>query len=475
MVETIGRFEERAGPLDDGRELRQIPTGTPSQRLTARNLALAQRLGVIDAARQALRAARWGALLLGAVALLSGVLAARGVLGDGTVNVNLLWALLGLLGLHGVALLAWLVSLPLSRRLHGVPARALVWLAQWRQRASASRSDPARPAADQVASRTLAQGQLAPALLAVLQRAGLLQPLAGLASHVGWLLALLAAWLTAVVLFATRQYGFTWETTLLDPQAFIGLTEALGQLPGLFGLAQPAPDLVARTVNPHTLGAADQAAWSRWLLACLLVYGVLPRLLLAVACAAWAWQRRHAVQPDFMAAGLAVQLARLQAQHQALGVTDPAPATVPDTVPAVALPGDRGPRPAAWQQPSQVLGLDLPDDLAWPPPDVPAHYADAGNLVERGQRNAVLAAYAEHAPHHLLIVIDARQTPDRGALSTLRELQHRVPGARLRLCAPAGSGSRLPQWQERLRASGIPLEAEAVMGAHDAAAAGSAS
>lgn len=454
MIETVRLFEERHGPCEDGDLVRGLRPGSAHERALERNLALAKRLGLPEAARRWRRGGVAGLLLLAVAAVLSGILAASTAIGDGTRPINLFWAVFGLLGLSWLTLLLWLATLPWGRHLGSLPGRLALGLAtRLGTRASPWSSSSAQAATPAEQARLW----LPRAASGMLQRAGLWRALGGLASHGWWLLALISATLTLLVLFATRRYGFTWETTLLSPEAFVGLAQGLGGLPAWLGFPLPDADLVARTTTQQALSSGEQALWSRWLLGCLVVWGVLPRLLAGGACLAWALSRRGRLTPDWNATGLAVQVARLRDDVAPLGVADPAPSGLNWPSPSLAAQPDEPP-PAAGA--SQVLGLDLPDDLAWPPTDRVPPATDAGNLTDRTQRHRLLAHYASHPPTDLLIALDARQTPDRGTLATLRELRDRVPQARLRLYTPDLEAPRLQVWRDSLAAAELSLPQE---------------
>ncbi|MCK9510673.1 MAG: DUF2868 domain-containing protein [Pigmentiphaga sp.] len=455
MIETVRLFEERHGPCDDGEVVRTLPRGPAYERAAGRNLALADRLGLPAAARRWRRGGLAGLLLLALAALLSGIFAASTAVGDGSTPINLFWAIFGLLGLSWLTLLLWLATLPWGRHLGSVPARLALGLAS---RLGSGQAPWPRAAPEAATPAEQARLWLPRAASGLLQRAGLWRALGGLASHGWWLLALTSALLTLLVLFATRRYGFTWETTLLSPEAFVGLAHGLGALPAWLGFPLPDAELVARTTTQQSLSSTEQALWSRWLLGCILVWGILPRLLAGGACLAWVLSRRRRLVPDWGSPGLAVQVARLRDDVAPLGVADPAPAQ-PSWPPAASTPASQ----ERWSQAAgtrQVLALDLPDDIIWPPADLAAPTMDAGNLTDRTPRNRLLAHYASHPPAELLIALDARQTPDRGTLATLHELRDRVPDARLRLYTPAPDAPRLQVWRDSLAAAGLALPHE---------------
>ena len=62
----------------------------------------------------------------------------------------------------------------------------------------------------------------------------------GSISHLLWLTGLCAALATLLTVLSTASYRFIWATTLLAPDTFVWLTQAIGWLPGLAGF--PPPD-----------------------------------------------------------------------------------------------------------------------------------------------------------------------------------------------------------------------------------------
>ena len=116
---------------------------------------------------------------------------------------------------------------------------------------------------------------------------GLLPWLAGLASHLVWALAMAAALAALVFALSFRAYTLGWETTLLDPADFGRAVQTLAVVPGSLGFA--VPDVSAPT----------DRALAQWLLGCVVTYGLLPRALLALLCAAVWRARAPRMQPDY--------------------------------------------------------------------------------------------------------------------------------------------------------------------------------
>src|SRR3546814_1458865 len=83
-----------------------------------------------------------------------------------------------------------------------------------------------------------------------------------------------------------------------------------------------------------------------------------------------------------------------------------------------------------------MAGVELPSDLPWPPVPADDPVVDLGVIDSRAQRQAVLEQLQQNPPSRILIVCDARQTPDRGAIALITELAGAAGDTRIALAAP---------------------------------------
>lgn len=464
LAETIRLSEERWGAYEDSRIVRRIrhEDHAPEAAIVARNVALAQREGLDDTARRWRENAMLVAVGTAGLAIASGVGAGLAALGDGGRPVNLFWALGGLLGIHLLVLALWAAGLFWGARLGSAAGRLVV--------AGAARLSriPALAAAGPQAVRPPAEALVPRALLGLLQRAGMLRWVLGAISHAWWLIALLSALVTLIAMLSTRRYGFAWETTLLSPDTFVALTHALGWLPSLMGFDTPDTMLVRASDGLQPLPAHAHAIWSSWLLGCVVAYGVLPRLILFIACALVVRWRRRRFSLDLSMPGLAVLRERLAPPSERLGVTQPAPESLEGTggpasafaTPDPSLAGVLAPGFLSHPDPAHaavMVGIELSDHAMWPPKAAPAQVIDAGNLDTRQQRNALLDQLTRQPPPRLLVVCDAAQTPDRGTVGLVAELVQLAQQARVWLHGDPDQ-ARMDQWTDRLAAAGVPLQ-----------------
>lgn len=433
LTEAVRLREEHAGPLEDqeaNRRARQLG-GDLAARIETRALWLAERDGMAEALRHWKQGTRLALLALLLFALFSGAGLGLAALGDGQRPVNVFWALGSLLGLNLLMLIGWAVSFLTAGEQGAVLGRLWLWLSE-------------RFARDAKAA------QLAPALLILLQRQRLNRWLLGALVHGLWLLAMIAALLMLLALLATRRYGFVWETTLLAAEPFISLTHALGALPSLLGFA--VPDEAMIRASGDTLPALDLArqAWASWLLGVVLVYGMLPRLLLALLCL-WRWrQGRQRLALDLSLPGYAQLRDALMPRSERLGVQDAAPDALPHFQPGQLESGASG---------ALLVGLELDDQRPWPPKLAPG-VTDAGILDSRESRNKLLEQLSRFPPARLAIACDPRRSPDRGSLALLAELARNAGATRVWLLqalpGQALDAARLGDWHEALDRLGLP-------------------
>ena len=285
----------------------------------------------------------------------------------------------------------------------------------------------------------------------------------GAANHALWCGALAGATLGVLALLATRRYGFVWETTILPADSFVALSAALGALPGMIGFPVPDAATVLASGDAPMLDEAGRRAWAGWLVGAMTIYGVLPRLALALLCF-WLWRRATAaIVLDLGRPGYARLRPLLMPDSERIGVRDPEPAAMPHPQRHAAVAhGDGG---------AVAVAIELGDDLAWPhalaaaddATAVPA-WEDGGRLDSREQRRGARARFAAHPPVRLVVAVDARQTPDRGSLGLIAELADHAQATRVWLAgidAAAEQAGRLRQWREGL--AGIGLGEAAVL------------
>nr|WP_243433171.1 DUF2868 domain-containing protein [Pseudomonas sp. 58(2021)] len=432
LTETVRLREEHAGPLDDqeANRLARAAGGDLPGRIQRRALWLAERDGLTSALKHWLQGARLALVLLAIFAVLSGAGLAFAALGQTPVNV--FWALGSLLGLNLILLLSWALGLIFAGEHGATLGRLWLWLSE-------------RLARDAKAA------QLAPALLLMLQRQKLNRWALGSLVNGLWLLAMVSALILLLTLMATRRYGFVWETTILSADTFINMTQALGALPALLGFNVPTVDMIRASGDTALNIESARQAWATWLAGVLVVYGVLPRLLLALFCF-WRWNSGKAeLRLDLNLPGYAQLRERLMPTSERLGITDPEPAQLHRVESTVGEHASDG---------ALLVAIELDDQHPWPPA-LPKNVSNAGILDSRESRNKLLEQLSRFPPARLAIACDPRRSPDRGSLALIAELARNAAATRVWLLqAPPGQAldaERLGDWHVALQQLQLPF------------------
>ncbi|TFH76667.1 MULTISPECIES: DUF2868 domain-containing protein [Pseudomonas] len=426
LTETVRLREEHAGPLDDleANRLARAAGGDLPGRIQRRALWLAERDGLTSALKHWLQGARLALVLLAIFAVLSGAGLAFAALGQTPVNV--FWALGSLLGLNLILLLSWALGLIFAGEHGATLGRLWLWLSE-------------------KFARDAKAAQLAPALLLMLQRQKLNRWALGTLVNGLWLLAMVSALVLLLTLMATRRYGFVWETTILSADTFINMTQALGALPALLGFNVPTVDMIRASGDIALNIESARQAWATWLVGVLVVYGVLPRLLLALFCF-WRWNSgKAALRLDLNLPGYAQLRERLMPTSERLGITDPEPAQLHRVESTVGEHASDG---------ALLVAIELDDQHSWPPA-LPKNVSNAGILDSRESRNKLLEQLSRFPPARLAIACDPRRSPDRGSLALIAELARNATATRVWLLqAPQGQAldaERLGDWHVALQ------------------------
>jgi len=342
------------------------------------------------------------------------------------------WALGSLLGLNLILLLSWALGLVFAGEHGACLGRLWLWLSE-------------------KLARDAKAAQLAPALLLLLQRQKLNRWALGVLVNGLWLLAMLSALVMLLMLMATRRYGFVWETTLLGGDTFVAMTQALGALPALLGFNVPTVEMIRASGDAALNIESARQAWATWLVGVLVVYGVLPRLLLALFCL-WRWKTgQAALHLDLNLPGYAQLRERLMPTSERLGISDAAPEQLHRIENGVSdLPSDG----------ALLVAIELDDQRPWPPP-LPKTVGNAGILDSRESRHKLLEQLSRFPPARLAIACDPRRSPDRGSLALIAELARNASATRVWLLqAPPGEAldaERLGDWHVALQQLDLPF------------------
>ena len=188
-------------------------------------------------------------------------------------QVNIFWLFLVLLGFHGLNVIVWLITMVATSKRPSDSKGVLLTLLIFLNKKISKYSH-----FNDAVSAAYLHWQCPPH-----SNKWLISSL----SHGAWGCYLLAGWVMTLLLLLTNQVNFAWETTLLSDAAFIQLTQTLSVIPQWFGIALPNQlDILASRVDLIQQSASTRQHWANFLLASILIYGVLPRLIFTLICVA---------------------------------------------------------------------------------------------------------------------------------------------------------------------------------------------
>jgi hypothetical protein len=455
VAEAVRLEEDRLGRIldDPAAEARAREAGGDFEHRIlhrAGQLALGRRIATSFEHLVQIRAWLLFAVLL--LAFLAGVGAAGAVFGR-EPTVNILVALSALLGLQLLMLLFWFV-LSLyrpgkGRNQGGMLGRVALASLHWLGRRFARRPESAR---------------VLSASVGLMRRQGLGRWVAGSLTHGLWALFSLGALLASLFALSVRQYDFVWGTTLLSEQTFVLILGVLSA--PIQALGWPVPDAaLVSTSRIGMTGGAGREVWSSFLVSALLLYGLVPRTVLALLSLVLARRAAGKLRLDTGLPGYARLSDRLDSPSRSMGVLDPRPKD------QGAAAGYRRQRPHPVVGEVVLIGLELERDIQhWPPRLAGVEWTTLGRADERAQRKDVIAALRARSevPGVVLVVCSLARTPDRGAerfLSVVRESTDAPVWAVLdegnRLEARGGDRApRVRQWEATVSRAGLAYALE---------------
>lgn len=363
----------------------------------------------------------FGWLLLAATAfwLISGFAGTAALMQQS--GLNFFFVLAGVLGVHTLMLLLWLISLALPRmKSHGFFGNPAMWIRG---------KDPV----NQAILRLYSDEWGKPAT----------RWLIGRTSHRLWLSALTGMLAAVVVLLAVRQYTFNWESTILSDAVFVQAVQALGWLPAQLGFPVPDAGAVLNSRLNNDLAASRQ--WGGLLIGSIVCYGLLPRFAAWLACHILSRRSMSTLpleKPYYQQIIQQWQQRVVDADTQSETVAA-APQISLSNAPKWAVMLDAEWADKTWFQ--HVLGQD---------------WLDKGTAAGR-DAVAVLKADLQANPAQLLIGVRARSMPDRGILRQLTALAEAAQGgAVVQLLAEKnisdGLEDYLDQWHAALTERRLP-------------------
>jgi len=265
-------------------------------------------------------------------------------------------------------------------------------------------------------------------------------------SHGAWGCYLFAGWLMTLLLLLTNQVDFVWETTLLSDEAFIQLTQTLSIIPQWFGLSLPNQlDILASRIDLVSQNSSTRQHWANFLLASIMIYGVLPRLVLTLISMSMYYLKRS-TQPLSTQERLIQNRYQYQEIHSKVIVDHDSNKTVKTE--------------STWNQEQ----IDTLDDSAflqawalfeWSAPQ-PSFLNKASSLSLLNSRKEQTLFLIEATPKPVYILVDSSQSPDRGSRRFFTQVSASYSSAFMAIFDGEGANF-VEDWQRLAKEAQLPF------------------
>lgn len=428
LCEAIRLKESQWGPLDDNKARRLAQKEhSPLAKVAIRAQELSQSIGLTNTV-STLSSAGWLALVLTfSGAIITGAGLAFAALGSGTQPVNIVWALMTLLGFNFIFLILWCIAILFPKTSGG----RLGQLWPWMTRKLARRPN---------------MGLAVQAWWTVLHQAQVTRWLLSTGTHLIWMTITLAAAVTMVLVLSIRQYDFVWETTLLSPEVFVRWVSYLALLPQYLGFPIPDSETVQGSGSLPALSAeSTRRLWSGWLLGCLIAYGFLPRALLALLSGILLFKRRSYIGPDLASPYYLSILNRMSSFGPRIEGEAHLDSILNEGIDPRAIEN------RLWTNDNLLIPIELDSNEDWPPSGLGAALNVSSSIDSGESRKRILMVTAQTRPNSLVLACDTRHSPDRGTMRLIADLSELSKRTLLWLRHSQAAHAHTEAWLTQLR------------------------
>lgn len=250
-------------------------------------------------------------------------------------------------------------------------------------------------------------------------------------SHFWWSSYLLGATLSLLLVLATHQVDFIWQTTILNEGVFVWLTQLLTYLPELVNISVPSANEVAyasiNTSNSVDVAQYSRVNWSNLLIFSLSFYALMPRLILMLIFYRRIKYKQKNFKPDFT---LPYYLQLKNIIHPIVKnrfIKDADTHLSESTLKEVCtdfnhnmnIPTDALPIAIELTQQAYQDALKI----------VNAYYSvKLLNIIDRESEEKALSTLTFSTSNSLVLFVDATRLPDRGWLTLIKKCNDKITG-----------------------------------------------
>jgi hypothetical protein len=247
-------------------------------------------------------------------------------------------------------------------------------------------------------------------------------------THLLWLGYFSGATLMSIVMLATHQVDFIWQTSILSSEAFQTLTNLLAYLPQKLAVPVPTLEQIQQgslTTDNLLEAESRRLAWSSLLISSLFLYGLLPRFGLFLVMNSALIKQQASYQPDLSHAYYVRLRQILKPNKTTLGITDP------DN--EVVLNKNR--HHEKYDEPQKMLlsddhypiGIELSErQFNFAKAHLQSQHSkslnDFINVCDHQSQQSVIASLQQHQSHEVILYVSVNRLPDRGLKRFINQL-----------------------------------------------------
>jgi hypothetical protein len=245
-------------------------------------------------------------------------------------------------------------------------------------------------------------------------------------THLLWFSYFCGATLMLIMMLATHQVDFIWQTSILSFSSFQWLTELLAYIPNLLGIPVPDPQQIQQSnlamINTALDAQQSRLVWSTLLISSLLIYGLIPRFLLWFIMHLLLQAKRREFRLNLSDAYYVQLRQQLKPNVTSLGISDP------DTVKATS---DQQRDTDITSQPLPSSFYPIAIELSEAQFMIcskhvahysPVHHGVLKNICDFQAQQSLLKEFADIKESAIVLYVSVARLPDRGLLGFISAL-----------------------------------------------------
>tara|TARA_R110001583_G_scaffold30866_3_gene106182 strand:- start:4028 stop:5458 length:1431 start_codon:yes stop_codon:yes gene_type:complete len=247
-------------------------------------------------------------------------------------------------------------------------------------------------------------------------------------THLLWLGYFCGATLMSIVMLATHQVDFIWQTSILSSEAFQSLTNLLAYLPQKLSLPVPTVEQIQQGyfTTDNLLEAENRRlAWSSLLISSLFLYGLLPRLCLFLLMNHSLKNKKTNYQIDLTDSYYVRLRQILKPNKTTLGITDPDDDLAVNTIQRHVKPSQ--PEKNTLSDNHYAIAIELSEQqLDFAKQHLTSQHSkfvnEITNACDHQSQQSVIASLQNIESHEIVLYVSMNRLPDRGLKRFISEL-----------------------------------------------------